>query len=213
MVKIYVLIDPRNNEIRYVGQTHRTLKERYWEHVGTSRRGNNYCRNWINLLIKSELYPIIELVEEVDESDWVFWEKYWIAQFKCWGFNLTNLSIGGEGCFGVKRSEETKQKMRIIGKNRSKESIKKTIETRRKRGKYVWSEESKAKLSKSHTGKSYPNRCVKIFQYSLDGTFIKEWGSIKEATIFLNKSNSYLDACLAGKVKNVGGFCWKYKDK
>ena len=29
------------------------------------------------------------------ENNWQFWETYWIAQFKNWGFNLTNLTSGG----------------------------------------------------------------------------------------------------------------------
>lgn len=211
MVKIYVLIDPRNNEIRYVGQTHRDLKTRFREHIIKKDTLNTHCKKWINQLLKLDLYPIMELLEEVPKEDWAIQERYWISQFKCWGFNLTNLSIGGEGCFGVKRSEETKEKMRNVAKNRSKESIKKTIATRRKRGKYVWSEESRQKASKSHMGLILPSKRIEIIQYSLNGEFIKEWKGAVDAAENLKISQDGIYNCLAKMSKTSGGFKWKYK--
>jgi hypothetical protein len=38
--------------------------------------------------------------------EWGFWEIYWINQFKTWGFELKNLTNGGDGgSLGVKLSD------------------------------------------------------------------------------------------------------------
>ena len=53
----------------------------------------------------------MEIIDEVPEEEWEFWEQYWISQFKCWGFNLTNLTLGGYDN-SYRRSDITKNKMR-----------------------------------------------------------------------------------------------------
>lgn len=80
----------------------------------------------------------MEIIEEVEDENWGYWECYWIEQFKQWGFKLKNKNNGGGGCEkmpeiskkligdknrkpkppnfkgnkGTPHSEETKQKMR-----------------------------------------------------------------------------------------------------
>lgn len=51
----------------------------------------------------------MEVLDIVENDEWQFWEQYWISQTKAWGFNLTNLTIGGDGIIGHKHSEETKK--------------------------------------------------------------------------------------------------------
>jgi hypothetical protein len=58
-----------------------------------------------------------EILEEVLILEWKFWEKYWISQFKQWGFTLSNKNDGGGGINGFelegkKHSFLTKEKMR-----------------------------------------------------------------------------------------------------
>lgn len=91
---IYILIDPISNQIRYVGKTD-NLRKRYNHHLIDNRK--SYKSAWIKSLKVQGLKPIIEVIDEVSINEWVFWEKYWISQFKTWGFKLTNLSDGGEG--------------------------------------------------------------------------------------------------------------------
>lgn len=50
----------------------------------------------------------------------------------------------------------------------------------------------------------------KIYQYSLDGTFIQEWKSISEAGRVLHISASNITMCAKNKRMQAGGFCWKY---
>jgi hypothetical protein len=60
------------------------------------------------------------ILDEVEDKQWKFWEKYWICQFKTWGFALMNKNNGGGGTrAGIKRSEECKNKISIALSNRN----------------------------------------------------------------------------------------------
>jgi hypothetical protein len=49
---------------------------------------------------------ILELLDIVETENWLFWESYWIEQFKQWGFILKNKNNGGGG--SVNLSEQIK---------------------------------------------------------------------------------------------------------
>jgi hypothetical protein len=106
--KIYTLSDPLTNEIRYVGKTYRDINIRYKEHISDankSRKCKTHNSKWIKCLIKKETYPIIEELDVVDGNG-VQSEIYWISQMRAWGFNLNNLTDGGDGLVGYKLTEE-----------------------------------------------------------------------------------------------------------
>lgn len=140
---IYILIDPRNNQIRYVGKANNP-KKRLEGHLGDKRK--TYKTNWIKNLKSKELRPVIEIIDEVALDEWQFWEQHYISLYKSWGFKLTNATIGGEGAgeFGINFTPEIRLKMRLA--KLGKPSLRK--------GKKV-SEEGKAKMSKAREGKSY----------------------------------------------------------
>jgi group I intron endonuclease len=107
---IYTLSDI-NGDIRYIGKSN-TPRKRLYSHVKECKTSNKSHKiNWIKSLLSKGESPIIEVLDEVVEEEWEFWEQYWIAQFRQWGFNLTNISIGGTNN-NYKRTIETKQKMR-----------------------------------------------------------------------------------------------------
>ena len=105
-VYIYTLSDPTTNKIRYVGKTD-DLKERFRGHVNCKFK--RHSRNWILSLKRKGLLPVMEVIDIVENDEWQFWEQYWISQIKAWGFNVTNLTVGGDGSLGHKHSEETKK--------------------------------------------------------------------------------------------------------
>ena len=118
---IYILVGD-DDEIRYVGKT-MYPKQRLYSHIKESKGvRNNHKINWIKKLLSENKKPKMVLIDEVDE-DWQYWEKYWIEQFKQWGFNLTNLTDGGDGGQGYKHTDLTKDKIRKskLGKPLSKE--------------------------------------------------------------------------------------------
>lgn len=93
---IYALIDPTNTQLKYVGQTKRSAKERLRQHIceARSHRSHTYCHKWIRKLLSQGSYPEIEVLETTNELDpaEVFWIQYW----KFLGARLTNLTGGGE---------------------------------------------------------------------------------------------------------------------
>lgn len=50
-----------------------------------------------------------------------------------------------------------------------------------------------------------------VLQFDLDGNFIREWESIKQAQETL-KIGNISNACRKNKNKTSGGFIWKYKE-
>jgi len=50
-----------------------------------------------------------------------------------------------------------------------------------------------------------------IFQYDLNGNFIKEWNSASEIEKQLKLSHTNISACCAGKRRQAYGFNWKFK--
>lgn len=50
-----------------------------------------------------------------------------------------------------------------------------------------------------------------ILQFHKDGTFVKEWTSIKEAGETLKIHRTDITQCCKGRYKSAGGYSWKYK--
>jgi hypothetical protein len=108
---IYTLSDSSGN-IRYIGKSN-TPRKRLYSHIKECKTSNKSHKiNWIKSILDRKELPIIEVLEEVSIDNWQNSEIYWIEQFRQWGFNLTNISIGGTNN-NYKRSIETKQKMRV----------------------------------------------------------------------------------------------------
>jgi len=51
-----------------------------------------------------------------------------------------------------------------------------------------------------------------ILQYDLEGNFIKEWGSLKEASNKYNLNSGGISSCCLGLTNRAGNFKWKYKN-
>jgi hypothetical protein len=118
MVLIYTLSDETGN-VRYVGKTKQYLKQRLYSHIQecySDRKSHKI--SWIKSLLVKGQRPIISAIDEVFDEDWQFWEKYWIEQLRCWGYNLTNLTEGGQGGNGYKHTDESRIKMSISKKGR-----------------------------------------------------------------------------------------------
>lgn len=108
-IYIYALIDPRTNEVRYVGKSNNP-KKRYVRHISCKDNGK-YKNRWIKQLIKINLLPILNIIEECDESKWSEREQCWIKYYRELGCRLTNLTDGGEGSIGYIPTEETRKKL------------------------------------------------------------------------------------------------------
>ena len=114
MRRVYVLIDPRTSEIRYVGQTKDTLDGRLRSHVhGANALSQAYksfhAVAWIRQLRRMGYRPRIELVAEYRDEDVDEAERFWIAHFRERGCDLVN--VMGDG--PTLHSHSTESRARI----------------------------------------------------------------------------------------------------
>ncbi len=164
---VYALTDPRDGTVRYIGKSSSGLQRA--QHHATPqklKKDKTYKGNWIRSLLSLGLRPSIEVVEELPIRDLLAdTERFWIAQFRAWGFRLTNLTSGGDGCAsfrteshkrkisaahkGKKLSSETIEKIRLTAQNRAPEHYIKAVAARRAAGGLSHSEETKQKISAS----------------------------------------------------------------
>lgn len=130
IINIYTLSDPITNEIRYVGQTkYQNLEKRLDGHLKC--RDNTHRSYWIKSIVKKGLKPKIDLIETVDKEMSSDSEKFWIMMFKFWGFNLCNLTEGGESST-TKHIIRTKKWCNNISEGKIKSKFKHTIDSRKK---------------------------------------------------------------------------------
>ena len=188
---VYIHRKKTNGECFYVGKG---MKGRF-------KSKHNRNQYWKNIVNKHGFDPII-IVNNISEEKAFELESNICEQI---GYeNLCNI-VTLKGWGGYVRSEETKikQSLSMMGKTHT--------------------EESKMKMSNSHIGLKYTDEVKKrmnlskyksIIQYDLNGEFIKEWNSIKEASEMLKINRGDIGSCCQNKkYKTAGGFKWKYKNE
>lgn len=154
---IYVLIDPRNGDRFYIGQTSIGM-ERPQQHsrpIFLKARTANAAR--CRAIVSAGLRPTIEVLQYVDNPDEAvpplmkFWtgedvlalddaEMRWIQYGRDHGWPLTNMTDGGDGLRGLERTEEHCAKISAAQKGNQYAKGRKITE------------EHRAKLSASHKG-------------------------------------------------------------
>lgn len=122
---------------------------------------------------------------------------------------------------GKKASEETRAKLREVhkGKAPSDYAIQRAIEVHKG---IPFTEEHRQHLSESHIGVPLSERHkekiklgavnkIKVVQINLvDGTIIREYESIAEASEITGIDRASISKCAKGERKSAGGFIWKY---
>lgn len=105
---------------------------------------------------------------------------------------------------GRKHTQETKRKMSeaVKGKKKTAEHIAKLPQNQKGCKRPKMSEETKLKQS-LNSGKAR-----KVYQYTYDMTFVKEWISAAEVKRVLNIGN--ISSAASGKIFSAGGFKWRY---
>lgn len=195
-IYIYKLIDPITNDVRYVGKTN-NLVRRFSAHLKRSKTNKYHSARWINSLLNKDLKPILEIIEECDETNWEEREIYWINHYRE-KYDLTNILEGGGhtatyGRLGKPWSDE----QRINNRNaRLGVPVNHTEEGKKNRANGI--------------RKYYNENKKKVFQYSLDGEFIREWDSAVDAGLELNIIHSNITKVCKGERKKSGEFIWSY---
>lgn len=146
MYMIIYLVTNLINQMKYVGQTIRTLKQRKSSHLSSSKKGSTYylhraIRKYGAENFKWEVIYNASSEEELNEK-----ETYFIKEYNTNSQDGYNLTEGGRGIRGWKHSELTKEKIKQCAiKNNSAQYLKK----------FVQSEEGRKKISLMQLGKTY----------------------------------------------------------
>ena len=192
---IYCLIDPFTSEIRYVGKTKQKLENRLTKHIHYAKKNNIHVSNWIKTILVRDSKPIIKIIEELPEDiDWRVKEIYYIKLYKSLGFNLTNLTDGGEGQLGYKK----------IGKPH-------TQETKNKIGKA-----NKAIIkTKDWIEKAAAAQYIPIYGLHKENNSRIEFISLKHTALYFGniKYRKNIGLCLKNKRPTAYGYKWFYKNK
>jgi group I intron endonuclease len=220
---IYALCEPDTGAIRYIGKSSSGLKRaRAHEYAGNLKRSKGLCRNWIVSLHNKGLRPLAEVVEyHTNHADLIEAEKFYISYFRSLGFNLTNMTDGGEGCPGRKLSKEARERLRQVNLG-NKHSLGKKKAPVSKEVRLRMSERNKLRMkdpavrqnisnkltglkqSKETIGKRQRNMVGKREKWliSKDG---QKFTSQKEAARFFNITEAYISKMLNGSCPNLLG--------
>lgn len=174
---LYRHIRVDKNEPFYIGigtKTDADIKYGTYTRANIKSKKNNV---WVKITNKTSY--IVEILFESDDYDFIKQKE--IEFVKLYGRidlktgTLTNMTDGGEGTTNVIVSEHSRQLRSLFqkGRKKSKESILKQIETRKKNG-FKLSDEAKRKISLT--------KSKAVLQYSLEGTLIKQWNTAIEAS-------------------------------
>jgi group I intron endonuclease len=204
----------------YIGQTINLLRRK-------SRYRRLSCKSQPHLYNSLSKYGfdnhIFEVIEEdieremLDERECFYIEKY--DSFN----NGMNMTSGGGS--NHKRSPETIEKLRIaptgnkynLGKKNAlgyihkEESKKKMREKTKEAYKNGFTGRKGLKSSEEHIRKFKESKSLVVFQYDLNENFIKEFVSIKEASVITSSSSSGICQVCKGNRLTSNGFIWKYK--
>ncbi|UWX62767.1 hypothetical protein [Deinococcus rubellus] len=162
ITSIYGLIDPRTQELRYVGKA-QDMRHRYRRHISKHHLADNTYKNrWIKSVLSEDLKPEMFLIERCIEESWREAEVFWISYFRSIGCRLTNLAPGGEGTGGYKHSELARANMaeaqRKIAHVHRENSLGRRL-----------SVEAKGKIRASKLGKERPAEVVEKIRVALTG--------------------------------------------
>ena len=222
MITIYLRTNTVNG-MQYVGQTN-NIKKRNWDWNCLKW---NYANPLINRdrekygLDKWES----KVLKECDDSEGDYWEEYYIKELNTKFPNGYNFRDGGNGK-GYIPTEETRKKIseahkgKYVGEKCWNYGIKRSEEFKQKvsealKGRKVWNkgvpmrEESKKKLSEARTGKPTNKKSRTIYQYTKDKELVKVWTSIKELKKEYSQGNVY--ECCNGRRKTHKGYLWSYE--
>ncbi len=183
-----------------------THSEETKKKIGAKSKGNKRCLG--RKISKKHIEKLYEgRIKKYKETG-----KYGYQGYKHTQEYKENLS---KKIMGIKRSEETKKKLSEIAKQRignknpmyGKKQTKKTREKigNANRGRKL-SEERIEYMRKNAIGKK------KVNQYDLDGNFIKQWSSIKEAGRALNIFPQNIGKVCREQQKYAKGYLWRYAD-
>ena len=193
MAYVYKHIRLDNNEIFYIGiaKMYRRLNEK--------RHRSNFWHN----IVKNYGYKSEIIIDNISWEHACYTEKYLIKFYgrRDLGLgSLVNLTDGGDGMRNISKEIQIK---RVSNTNyNDPKRLQRIINN------MPW---DKVNTPEAHIKKAL--KCKKpIFQYDIEGNFIKEWPSAKDIEKYLNFLATNVGRCCKGKIFSSNGYIWRYKD-
>lgn len=204
IIYIYSLKNPITNEIRYIGKTG-DLRRRLQNHISHSKTRNSRISNWLKSLIKENLLPIIEIIEECNKDNWEEREIYWIKYYKDSGYNLVNFRKGGNEPPVIKKQYQkfTKVKNKYVSK-RSKNNTLYYLGTFNTEIEAINAYDN----FQIRDSTNYNKNGVLMYQNNI---LIKEFNSVSECAKYVNGVTTHISACCKCKKPQYKGYTFKYK--
>ena len=171
MISIYILVE--NNIPIYLGKTNKPNRRLKEHRVNFSKDVS------------------LEVIDEVEKDEWMFWEKWWIEIFNSWGIQLLNRNKGGGG-----PNQQTEYSKKLIG-NKQKGIKKPTVSNKLKGQKITWD-----------LGTS-----IALLQFDKQGNFITEYKSMREAYLKTGTPSSAICEVCKGNRRSAHGYIWVYKEQ
>lgn len=226
-IGIYCIQNKLNNK-QYIGSS-ADISKRLKEHFRKLRKKEHHSYhlqsafnkygedNFITFIIEEIDIVIIESNIEYVKNKLLEREQYWIDNLK----PEYNVSPTASSSLGVKRREETIEKIRKANLGLKHPEWRNKIKSIAQGGENHWaygktfSENSKIKMSESHkklfkNGYIHPNS-KPLYQYDFNGKLINEFETISLLRE-LGFSIPAVQRALLNKSHSSGGFIWIYKD-
>ena len=212
---IYMLQNKINGK-KYIGQSI-DIKYRYNNHIHESY-GANVDKSAYNMAIHKAIrkYGInnfdLIVLEECNREKLDDREMYWIEYFDTYndGYNQT---IGGGA---VKNKINTEKVFDLWDQEMSIDEIHKTTGYGKHsiiRNLEVYKNYSSQESRKRGRGIAQMKTCKKIFQYSINGEYLREFDSIKEAEEKTGTRHNDISSCIHGDQMSANGFRWSLEKK
>lgn len=202
MAIIYKIYNDINDNV-YIGETIRTLEQRWKQHKINSQ--DLSIVGHLQLAMRKyglENFHIEEIEKCADEKRFER-ERYWIEYYNSY-YNGYNATLGGEG----KKNYDYRKIYELWEEGTSTKEIMKKLG--------CCNTTIQAALKKYGIQYiDYINRTFAkpVLQYSRDGIFIREYKSINEAGKALGLVNgTNIGKCCRGEIKTSKGYIWKYKE-
>jgi hypothetical protein len=205
VVSIYTLSDPVDDAVRYVGKTERTAEARLAKHLKNARERRDgktvynqhvYC--WIRSLSSDPVMEVVEVTEDGVEA-----EHFWIAQFRAWGFKLTNHTDGGEGTAGYRHSADARvaQSKRLRGLPQTPAraaQLARVHDDLRGKPRPTFSLEWRNNMARAHGARPFIDQTGRRYE------------NLVEAATALDLDKAKICLVLKGKRSHTGGNTFKY---
>ena len=223
------------NKKKYIGSSINVYKRRnrHFSELKNQKHKNIKLQHSYNKHGKDNfIFSVIEFIEDINKL--IEKEQHYIDNLK----PEYNINLIANSSLGVKRSEETKEKIRLANLGLQHPEWRNKIKSEAQGGDNHWtksknfSEDSKNKMSESQK-KLYENGYVShrkgvkesqeiinnkikraskpILMFDLEGNLIEEFSSAKEAYIKYGYSQCLIGLCCNLKKDKYNGYIWKFK--